>query len=91
MKEKQAKEHETALKRTIDIYSNPPTLLQCFPAITKMPKTTRIHKDTHQLQAWLRLVDQHIIITASEQQRESDRYNPLLTWFSGPTHHDPVV
>ena len=67
LKEKLAKERETALKRTIDIYSNPPTLLRRFPAITEMPKTTRIHKDTRQLQAWLQLVDQHTIITASEQ------------------------
>ena len=91
VKEKRAKERETTLKRTSDIYSNPPTLLRRFPAITEIPKTTRIRKDTHQLQAWLRLIDQHSIITASEQQRESGRYNPLLSWFNGPIHHDHVT
>ena len=57
----------------------------------QIPKATRIHKDTCQLQAWLWLVDQHIIITASEQWRDSDRHNPLSTWFRGPVHNDPDI
>ena len=64
------------------LYSNPLSLLQRFPAVTEIPKSTRIWKDTRLLQAWLRVLDQQIIITASEQQKISTDtiLSPLGSW-----------
>jgi len=88
-KMKQLKEHMAPISRIHEFYSSPPSLLWQFPAITEMPRLRQIHKDTCQLQAWFWSLDQQILITASEQQRESDRYNSLYTQFRGPTHTDP--
>ena len=81
MKENNAIERKVVLDRIHKLYSNPPSLLRRFPAITEIPQSTRIRKDTRLLLAWLRILDQQISITTSERQREPNRYKPLSTRF----------
>ena len=81
LKEKHAIEWQVILDRIHKLYSNPPSLLQCFPAITEILQSTRIWKDARLLLAWLWILDQQIIITTSKQQRDLNRYKSLSTRF----------
>ena len=69
LKENIEKTRLATLIKVQEVYNNPPSLLKRFPAVKETLLSTRLQQDTHQLQVWLLIIDQQIMITKSECQQ----------------------
>ena len=69
---------EAVVRRTRDIYANPPMLLRRSPHPSEAPLTIRLTKSTRVLEARAKQVDQKARISELERQRDRERFGTIL-------------
>jgi len=89
IQETHIKTREAAIIKVKNIYSSPPSLLRCFPAVHETSLDACLTKSTWQLLAWLRHITQQIKITETEHNHDQDCYKWINYTTRQPCSYHP--